>query len=153
MPVTKSPAAAHATRSWDRENAVWNLAGFLYCDSACGKRRGFSPGTAARHSYSPSARVHMDDYLFFVFFVLWSSNLFPQFSRNPSQHPVLSPDFRDSPVPTVPTTSSRSSQASRGNLGDDKIGCSTSKLWGILGKLGEKVGRLQKNKKLEKKSV
>jgi len=32
MTVTKIPAAAHATRSWDLENAVWNLAGFLYRD-------------------------------------------------------------------------------------------------------------------------
>jgi len=45
-------------RNWQTETAVWNLAGFLHCAWVCGKRRGFSPGAAARHSQS--ARVHTD---------------------------------------------------------------------------------------------
>jgi len=61
-------------RNWQIETAAWNLAGFLYCAWARGKRRGFRPGAAARHSqhawvYTEFPQKHN----FFFIFHFWSS--------------------------------------------------------------------------------
>jgi len=60
---------------------------------ARGKRRGFSPGAAARHS--SSARAHTDCHFVFFFFTFFcfvfvSSNLIFEVSRNFPQHLLMS---------------------------------------------------------------
>jgi len=56
MRVIYSSILAH--KNWQIKTAVWNLTGFLHCSWARGKRRGFSHGTAVRHSQY--ARIYTD---------------------------------------------------------------------------------------------
>ena len=98
----------HETGDWD---LFW----------ARGKRRGFSPGAAARHSqhattYTDSRRK----YVVFFFVIL---NILPNSSKTTCFVISQISHMGLEGLLVVLERCSRSEQASLGNLGDDKVGC------------------------------
>ena len=116
---------------------------------AHGKRRGFSPGAAARHSQF--ARANTDSrnnyFLFFKNFFFWLQHFFQIFPKSPKQPISSYPDSQHWPVRTARAVltdpyRSRSEQASLGNLGMTK-----SDVLGDLWEIWEKGGSQKKIRK------
>ena len=108
-------------------------------DRAHGKRRGFSPGAAARHSHH--ARAHTVFFQFFCVFCLVLQLFFHNFPNFPQYLFLSLPRFPR--LACSHCSRSRSLQANGGNLGNDKIEC--------CGAFRVKWGKSRETKKQNKK--